>query len=272
MEKFQPTILIKIINFYNPKNITRLRDMFIADRIHEENLPITTDNEKGILSFYNSELNDLEEVKFENKLDSLLWDLTTELKEEVLQSYIQLPIKERKLYWKRILDSFESFSVQNSEIFTLFPILNKPKGEIEKFLFNQFNYQREVINVGLSYFEIKVGVTNKKLEKIYDFLIDNEYLNDDKVSDEGFISVLNEIETDKTITFNCSTEISSVILKELGMLFHKLTPTTIESSQRFKSKQNNTLSATNLYKSYKLAKATNSLDKQKIERFFRENL
>lgn len=268
MDKFQPTVLVKLINFYNPKNIIGLKNSFIQQNINEDNIPFSTLEDNGVLSFYDSGDNRFYEKKFEDTLDPLLWNLTNELKAEIEQSNVLLSKKDRNSYWNRVIDVFETFLVEYKDIFELFPTLNKPKEEIEKYLSNKFNYEKLTNKSDFSYFELKSGIPFSVLGKIYDFLIEDEYLNDEVVSEDDFKSVLNDIETTKLIKFNCNTIVASVILRELESFFSKLNFNEVENSQRFLSKQGNILSATNLYKSYSSSNKNHSIEKQKIENFF----
>ena len=280
MDSFNVRALIELENFYKPENIYRLRDSFIRENIHEENFPNDIDKEKGILTFYDSHDSRFYESKFEDKvLDPLLWELTTKLKEEVVQSDLLLTMKGRNSYFSRILNKFDTLSENYESCFALFPILNNPKREIESYLSMNFNYSKVANDFGQSYFEIKPDISIRDLKNIYSFLFeghrlrDNGYINDLEVSEEIFLSVLSDAEPNDFIKFNCSTEIASVILRELQALFNKLNFTTVGKSQKFMSKNDKFLTENNLSKSYsKIKNKNSSYDKMRIEKFFREDL
>jgi|GEM_PF-2502894 hypothetical protein len=282
METFRPTALKKLIDFYTKDNIISLRYAFIGKWLEDNENFYLSDEDRGIVSIDNMPIHDqygkecgiiTESLTFESELREKLQILENELKSEILSSNILLSQRQKKEYWKKILDSFDRFFKNNPEFPKLFPSLYYLKINIKNFLQTQFDYnQTPETFTGSSYFRTKQTTTKKKLNRIYDFLINKEYINDEQTSEDEFCSILNDLKTDYCITFMCSTEMAAVILKLLEPLFDNLNPTEIEKSRRFKSKKGKVLTSSNLYKSFNKAKNNNSSDYQEITNFFKDNL
>ncbi|WP_317165372.1 DUF6617 family protein [Chryseobacterium fistulae] len=117
---------------------------------------------------------------------------------------------------------------------------------------------------------MKPFVKKSDIEKVYDFLTDNDYLNEDITSYEDFYSVLNDLETSKTIRFSCPTTIANKIIDQMQRLFNDLTPTSIEESARFISKRGVIITTQNLYAVKSRTKDKSSKNYVLIESFFQE--
>ncbi|MCY1660373.1 hypothetical protein OVA09_05710 [Chryseobacterium sp. SL1] len=196
--------------------------------------------------------------------------LISDLKVDIDNSVSLYSSNERNRYFKNILTTFDYIKDHQSKLFKLFPVCSFPSEEIKSYLSDKYNFHNSDKQATNSYFGIKPFVKKSDIEKIYDFLTDNDYINEDVISSEDFYSVLNDLETSKAIRFNCPTTIACKILNELQKLFNNFTPTSIEESARFISKGRAIIKAQNLYAVKSRTKNKSNKNYLIIENFFQE--
>ncbi|WP_452219971.1 hypothetical protein [Lacinutrix salivirga] len=271
MNTFQPTAIVNLQNFIHPTNVERLINKFIKKYINEEEQPLNIDYSKGIISYYSAINNEVLETKFETELKELLWKITNDIKSEIDLSNVKLNNKEKFKYWNTILNSFEYIEDDNFEVISTFPICLKPSEEIKDYLKKKYQFPLELENNEVSYFTLKPKYSRKDLQKIYDFMDDNLFIDADEYSFEDFYSVLNYIEIKETVRFNTSTENIVCLLNEMSNLFIDLTRKRIEESERFKTKSGAILSVSNYESTINRIKNKSNSDLDKIRAFFSEN-
>ena len=264
------TAIINLQTILSEKYIEDLKTEFLKFYLHPDKDYYLSDEDKGIVFSHHAITNDVEYIRFENSyLDSKLWEATQNLKAEIDRFSVIYTSGRLNKYFKHIWDSFAYINETQSKIFIKFPVCTKPEMEIKKYLSSKYHFDNSIPENSFSYFKPKISLTITDLEKVYDFLIESEYLDDEIITFEEFQSIFNDKETSSKIIFNCSTELASVILKEMTNLFLDFSPTSIEKSQRFFTKQNNVLTANNLYNSYRRITKKDTSQKLKIETFFK---
>jgi len=271
MDNFQSTAIVNLQNTLHDNNIEHLIKRFIKKHIREEEQPIEINKSKGIISYYDSIHDKVEEIKFENELNDLLWNITNDIKSEIDLSNVKLTNKERVKFWNNILKSFDYIEETHYDVISTFPICLKPSEEIKDYLNKKYQFPLEKDNNGASYFTLKPKYSRRDLENIYDFIDDNLYLDADEYSFEDFYSVLNYIDSKETIRFSTSTENIVCLLNEMSNLFTDLTRKKIEESERFKTKSGAILSVSNYENTINRIKNKSNSDLDSIRAFFSKN-
>jgi hypothetical protein len=236
MGSFASNALVKVQNFITSHNIDILKAKFIKKEVHEENLPVDIDHESGVITYYDAFKNEYFEVKFVNKLETILWELTNELKAEIDASNIFLSSKAKVKYWQSVLDSFDYIKEKDPKIIERFPICLKVADEIKLYLESKYHFNQPSQFESGSYFTLKPKYKIKDLKQIFQFLTENLYLDDELYSYEDFYEVLNSMETRKILVFNCNTQALTCILDKFSDLFTDLSRRKIEESGRFFTK------------------------------------
>ena len=83
MDNFQSTAIVNLQNTLHTNNIEHLIKKFIRKHIREEEQPIDINKSKGIISYYNPIQDKVVEIKFEEELKGLLWNITNDIKSEI---------------------------------------------------------------------------------------------------------------------------------------------------------------------------------------------
>ena len=237
MNEFNPKSIVLLQNTLSQKNIERLVRKFIDKKITAENYPDKLDEQKGILFFYDSYINDFIEVKFENELKEILWKITNNIKTEIDLSNTYLNNSEKLKFWNNILKSFDYINRNSIEVLSLFPVCKNPLEEIENYLSNKYQFTNKSIFES-SYFTLKPKYTQKDIQDIYNFITSELYLDDESFNFQDFYSSLFNYDSDVKLIFNCSTEIMVTILNEFSKLFTDFSRKKIEESGRFRTKNN----------------------------------
>lgn len=271
MDNFQSSAIVNLQNFLHTTNVERLIKRFIKKHINEEEQPLNIDYLKGIISYYSAIDDEVLEIKFEIELKELLWKITNDIKSEIDLSNIKLTNRERKKFWNNIIKSFDYIEETHYDVISTFPICLKPSEEIRDYLNKKYQFPLEMQKNRFSYFTLKPKYSRKDLEKIYTFLDDNSFIDADEHSFEDFYSVLNYIDSKKTIRFKTSTENIVCLLNELSHLFTDLTRKKIEESERFKTKLGSILSVSNYESTISRIKNKSNSDLNSIRAFFSEN-
>ena len=212
MSEFKPKAIVKLQNFITSANIESLIKKFIKKKFHKENPPTDINYDKGILFYYNSDTDKSEEIRFEDELKKMLWNLTNEIKSEIDSSNFILTSKEKFKFWEAIIKSFDFIRNHNIEIISLFPVCVNPFKEIENYLEEKYKFSLASEFDKNNYFKIKSKYLVSDLHKIYDFISGESYIDDELFSFSDFISVLFDKQTDVRLIFNCRTEIMVCIL------------------------------------------------------------
>ncbi len=270
MEKFNPVALIEIQDILSSKNIVRLKKDFLKRKNNPEDIPIDADEENGILYHYDSYKNDIVITKFENELKEILWHKAKDLKIEIDLSRIYLSDKERVLYWKEILFSFEKLQENRSDIIKRFPVINKLFIEIDNYFVEKYDFQTES-DFALGKFSLKSQYNEDDLRKIFGFLTRNDYVNGELYSKNDFISVIHDETTESIIQFKCFTYTAVAILNKLQELFLNMNPTSIEESGRFITKSGKIINASNYYRVNHDLDSKDTKDLKLINHFFQKN-
>ncbi|TXD47780.1 hypothetical protein [Polaribacter sp. IC073] len=277
MDKFNPVAIIELENFLIDKNIERLKTNFIKRNFCNEDKPENIDYEKGILYHYDSYKNDLVSTKFEDFLKEELWSITNNIKSEIDLSNALLNNKEKTKYWQSISISFDYIKTRNTTVFDLFPVCYKPQETIIEYLQNKYQYDSLSLFEGVSFFTIKPKYTKIDLKKIYTFITEELFLDDEIYSFDDFVSVFFEEKTNQTLVFNCETPVIVNILDNVKLLFTDLTRKRIEESARFLTKPgakkaSKIITVNNYQSSLNRAKKPElTLNIKKVKHFFKNN-
>lgn len=237
MEQFESKVIIELENLLSSKRIQILKSDFIKKNLSKEDPPLDIDSQKGVLYFYNSHDDYQYEIKFEDYLSKILFQKTNQLKSEIQDSNILLSNGEKKRYWQSILETFKYTQDCNQDTYDLFPVCYKPNEVIQKYLNNKYQYNPISQFEGSSYFTLKPKYSLNDLKKIFEFLTDELFLDDEIYSFDDFTSVFNDLDTKIYLSFNCETSIIIRILDKIIPLFTDLTIKRIEESGRFLTKK-----------------------------------
>lgn len=271
MEKFQSKAIVNLQNTLHAHNIEHLINRFIKKHFREEEQPIDINNSKGIISYYDSFNDKVEEIKFEKELNDLLWNITNDIKSEIDLSNVKLTNKERVKFWNNILKSFDYIEETNFDVISSFPICLKPSEEIKDYLNTKYQFNQRAQFDGGSYFTLKPRYTRKDLENIFEFITIQGYLDDELYDFDDFNSSLFDKETEVKLTFNCKTQVLVCLLKEFSDLFLDFTIKKVSSSGRFLTKGNTVISESNYNTTVNRIKKLSNSDIDKIKKFFSEN-
>ncbi len=276
MSDFKPIAIIKLQNLLSSEKIEQLKSKFIREHNIEEFRGLKKD--KGIILLQGN--NRLIEVKFEDELKEILLQATDDLKAEIKQANIELSNPKKIKYFNLVLNGLNSIKERNIETFKIFPICYKPQELIEKHLKEEYMFS-QISQLNNSYFTLKPKYKRKDLQKIYDFITIEGYIDDEIVSFDDFQSVLFEKETQIRLPFNCASPLIICILKHLlSPLFTDFSRKRIIESGRFITKStkkkkgvpiSESIYDTNLSRLSKLTKDQDLRDKSKIDNFFKEN-
>ncbi|MBP2619089.1 DUF6617 family protein [Chryseobacterium jejuense] len=272
MEKEKLLALNELQNFMTYSNVVKLKDQFIKEKLDPDESYHSIDSEKGEFEYYHSDKAEFVWIRFETELKKYLERLISSLKVDIDNSIYLYSSNERNRYFKNVFITFDYIKDHQSKLFKLFPICSFLFEEIKSYLSAKYNFHHSDKQNTNSYFGVKPFVKKSDIEKVYEFLIDNDYLNEDITSYDDFYSALNDLDTSKTIRFNCPTTIASKILNEVQRLFNDLTPKSIEESGRFITKRGTIITAQNLYAVKNRTKDKSSKDYVLIESFFQEKL
>lgn len=271
MEKPQFNSVIVLQNLMSSNNIERLKQDFIKNNFQEEEPPFDIDYKQGILYYFDSYLGKTIEKRFEDYLKELLWQATNAIKAEIDLSNSLFSNKEKINFWKTILNSFDYIKEKDSEVIINFPISLKPFAEIEEYLERKYHFIQNPQFGTNSYFTLKPKYGKRDLEKIFDFITEELYLDSEIFDFSDFYTVLNEEETNVKLTFNCSTKILVCFLDEFSNLFTDFKRKKIEESGRFLSKSNTTITEGNFNTTVSRIKNESSTDLDKVRHFFSVN-
>ena len=224
-----------------------------------------------MFQYYDSYSNKVIQINFADELKELLWKITNDIKEEIENSIIFFSALQKRKYFENIINTFNYISEKKSKTITTFPICIKPFDEIKNYLFEKhgFNYTEPFINS--SYFVLLPKYRKSDLEKIYCFLVESLYIDDEELDFNDFYSVLNDLDTSLQLKFQSSSEITSLILHEMSNLFIDFNRKRIGESKRFLTKNGKILTQTNFDSAYNRIKSKENKDKRKIESFFSNN-
>jgi hypothetical protein len=270
MDNFQPSAVISLQNFLHPINIERLIERFIKKKFNQEE-HLSIDRKKGTISYYNTILNDLVEIKFETELKELLWELTNNIKSEIDLSNVKLTNKEKVKFWNNIIKSFDYIEETHFSVISTFPICLKPKEDIKEYLEVKYLFNQKSQFDGSSYFTLKERYNWNDLENIFEFITIQGYLDDELFDFDNFVSALFDTETDIKLSFNCKTKVLICFLKELSNLFLDFTAKRISNSARFLTKGSFVITDTNFNATVSRNKKTSDPEITKIRKFFSEN-
>lgn len=270
MEKGKLSALNELQNFMTYSNVVKLKDQFIKEKLDPDESYHSINSEKGEFEYYHSDKEEFVWIKFETELKKYLERLISYLKVDIDNSIYLYSSNERNRYFKNVFITFDYIKDHQSKLFKLFPICSFLFEEIKNYLSDKYNFHHSDKQDTNSYFGVKPFVKKSDIEKIYEFLIDNDYLNEDIASYEDFYSALNDLDTSKTIRFNCPTTIACKILNEVQRLFNNFTPKSIEESARIISKKGIIITAQNLYSVKNRIKDKSNKHYALIERFFQE--
>lgn len=229
--KFDSVVILQ--NLMSFKNIERLKQEFINLNFNKEEPPYNVDYDKGILYYFDSSDGKTVEKRFENHLKEVLWQTTNDIKAEIDLSNALYTNKEKLNFWRTILKSFDYIQDNNPEVINTFPISLKPFEEIKDYLQVKYHFVEKPLFDLNSYFSLKSKYRRADLEKVFDFITNEDYLNSEHFEFTDFYSVLNDKEADIKLKFNCSTEVMVCFLNELSNLFSDLTRKRIAESGRF---------------------------------------
>lgn len=259
-------------NLMSFKNIERLKNEFINRYLQQDESDYSlSDFSKGILYYFDTIDGEIVVKKFEDELNEILWQTTNEIKSEIDLSNTFLTEKQKLKFWKSILKSFDYIQYKNPEVIDTFPISLKPFEEIKKYLEEKYSFMEKPQFDLNSYFSLKSKYQRTDLEKIFDFITNEDYLNSELFDFTDFFSVLNDIETDIKLKFNCSTEVMVCFLNELSNLFSDLTRKRIAESGRFLSKSNTIISMDSFNTTISRIKNKQNNQLNKVRQFFSEN-
>lgn len=272
MEKVKLSALNELQSFMTYENVIKLKNQFVKGKLDPDEISYrTSDFKKGEYEYYDADKEDFVWIKFETELKKYLEQFINNLKLDIDNAYSLYSPNERGRYFKNIFISFNYIKDYQPKLLKLFPVCYMYFEEIENYLFDKYDFHNSDEQPKNSYFGIKPSVKKSDIEKVYDFLINNNYLDDEIISYEGFYSVLDNIETPKIVQFNCKTTIACKVLYEMQSLFYDFTPKSIEESARFISKGGATIKAQNLYSVKNRTKDKSNKDSLKIEHFFKES-
>lgn len=257
--------------FMTYENIIDQRNIFLRKNSKKDEQPIYGIPENGEIHYYDSHNHKVVSIKFENTLVQLLSTLSNKLKNDIDDSFILLKITQRHKYFESIYKTFDYLQKKEIKLFELFPICLKSFEEIKQYLNEKHSYEQPQELINSSYFTLKSNYGIRHLEKIFEFLTDNGFINDEEFDFNDFYSVLNYSETDLTLKFACDTGLMVFILYNLQNLFLDLTRNKIEVSKRFITKDKNLLTLTNFESAIHRIKKSNKIEKIKIEAFFNDN-
>ncbi len=161
--------------------------------------------------------------------------------------------------------------IKEMKLFELFPICLKSFEEIKQYLNEKHGYEEPQELINSSYFTLKSSYGIHDLEKVFEFLSDNDFINNEEFDFNDFYSILNYSETDLTLKFECDTGLMVYFLYKLQNLFLDLKRNKIEASKRFITKVNTPLTITNFDSAIHRMKKSNKIEKMKIETFFKNN-
>ena len=271
MNTFQPKGIVSLQNFITSINIKSIKELFIKKNVKKYGLPIKIDIIKGILDYYDSNSDSVIQINFEDELKEMLWQITNDIKSEIDISNSKLNNKEKFKYWNTILKSFEYIEDNNYEIISMFAVCLKPSEEIKDYLRVKYQFPLEIKINTVSYFTLKPKYSRADLQKIYDCMDDNSFVDADEYSFDDFYSVLNYVDTEKVLKFSTSTENMVCLLNEISNLFSDLTRKKIQESGRFITKSGKTLSVSNYENTINRIKNKSNSDLNSIRVFFSEN-
>lgn len=277
MEIFQPKAIVDLQNTLSTNNIERLKSEFVRKNYHPEDPPLDINQEKGILYCYNSHSDSEYELKFEDSLSQILLHQTNKLKSEIDQSNILLNSNKKKRYWQDIINAFEYIQKKNQDVFDLFPVCYKPQETIKNYLSEKYQFNPISQFEGASFFTIKPRYNQADLRRVYNFITEELFLDDESHSFEDFMSVFNDIETNSLLAFNCETPLIVRILEHMKPMFSDFTTKRIDESGRFftkkgESKLSKPITANIYYSNKKRGKKPQlKKDLEKIEGFFNSN-
>lgn len=257
--------------FMTYENIIEQRNIFLKKYSEKDEQPIYVIPENGELHYYDSHNHKVVSKKFENTLLQILNNLSNQLKADIDDSFIFLKITQRHKYFESIFKTFDYIHSKEIKLFELFPICLKSFEEIRLYLNEKHSYEESQELINSSYFTLKSTYGIYDLEKIFEFLSDNDFINDEEFDFNDFYSVLNYAETDSKLKFECDTGLMAFFLYKLQNLFLDLTRNKIEVSERFITKANISLTVTNFDSAIYRIKKSNQIDKIKIEAFFKDN-
>lgn len=275
MEHFYPIAIIELQNILSPKKIEKLKSEFFRKNYHPEDSPDFIDSDKGVLYHYDSHKDGIVSKKFEDYLKEILWNATNKLKAEIDLSRIKLNQTERVKYWEEILFSLDRINDSREELIKKFPVIKKVFVEIDDYFIEKYNFQTE--EVFDDYFKLKSQYNQNDIVTIYRLLTRNDYIDGVKYSEEYFLSIFFETNTENSLEFNCYTYIAVIIFENMKELFLNMNPMSIEASGRFKTKSGKT-KPSEILNSSNYGRVKNSLKNKeqnkdiiKINKFFSSN-
>ncbi|TGD57525.1 hypothetical protein [Flavobacterium humi] len=254
MENYKFSILSNLQNILTFKNVELLKESFIVKSIRNEEQPTNLNSEFGIIEYYDSYKEDFIVLNFENQLKELLWEETQICKSSIDTSLILLNSIDKKKFIEYIKATISYIENSESKLLQKFPVCKKPFEEIILYLNEKYkiNFDTNISpKINESLFKIKSGISKSQLIKLYDITIKYEIIDDESISEETFISVFIDKETDEKIVFNSKNGLTMKYLETISSLFDNLTGKSIENSSRFYTKGKTLISQSNYNKAKK---------------------
>jgi hypothetical protein len=251
MENSTFTLLSTLQNTLTYKNVKALKKSFIREKFHKHEAPMDLNEEFGILEYYDNFEDKFITLKFENYLKEILWNETQACKEAIDSSLILLDSIKRRKFIEYIKTTIKYIENREIQLFLKFPVCKKPSEEITFYLVNKYNI--DIVNNitslnNESLFKVKSGISGKKFNKLYDITINHNIIDNEFISEETFVSVLLDKDTDEKIIFNCKNGLTMMYLKTISVLFDNMKGKSIENSGRFRTKTGSLISETNFNK------------------------
>lgn len=268
MNQFTPKVLIEYERTFNRTNIKLQLKKFIGNHTFEDHDYIhSIDSEMGTVKKYDPNSGEIYVVSFEKFiLTRTLKIFTKKLKTEIKEAHIILESKQFSKYINTIYQTFDN--LYDSELYNKFQILEKPKRIIDIFLKENYNINSEYQYEGNFYFPIKESVKSIHIEKVFNFLNEENYLRYDRYTLDDFKAILFSSQTDRKLKFQEATPIVVYFLDSFSKLFNDMNPQRIENSKRFLTRQGNSIKANNYYQSKRRALKKYNSDVEKINNFF----
>lgn len=237
------------------ENVESLKESFIKDKFKKYEEPINLNRELGILEYYDSNQNDFITLNFENHLNELLWNETQSCKEAIDSTLILLNSIEKRKFITYIKTTLKYIENSQVELLLTFPVCKKPLKAITAYLSDKYDIDfanNMIFRNYESLFKVKSGITNSNISRLYDITIKYGIIDDELISEETFVSVLLDKETNEKIIFNCKNGLTIMYLHTISSWFDNLKAKSIENSSRLYTKSGKTpISETNYNKSKK---------------------
>ncbi|WP_345273299.1 hypothetical protein [Flaviramulus aquimarinus] len=240
MDKNLITLFNTIQTFVNSNNNDFLMKEFIRNTSQEESI-IEIDRNKGIVV-----CQDGSKFLFSTSLKRNVSSFYSKIKIDIDSIFIEISLTSKtKNYIENTLD----YIIDSQEdLLITFPVYNKLIENIKNYLNEKYN-----LNIVLnkepdytsSYFKVKSGYSEKVFTEMYTIAIDNDIINDEKVSEKNFIDALTATETTCTIEFKVKNVLTVNFLECIKPFFENYNGKTIGNSKRFKTNGGTILTQTN---------------------------